>query len=492
MCKEDDAFTIQESEMMKPELLNEVRLAYRVIDSMVTDSYDNLESDIMAIFSSNYDVIYSSNASGITQKVSGACEELWGLKPSSLIGRSVFDLEREGVYQPSVTRMVLEAEQRRQTFQTTKTGRRLMVLGTPIKNKDGKTIRIINLSRDISSETGMKAEMENIRHLFNAYSQQSLGARSPNTWSNHQFIYTSNAMARVARMALKVSDVDSTVLITGESGVGKEIIASFIHANSRRSGKPFIKVNCGAIPESLLESELFGYEKGAFTGANKEGKPGMFELAHNGTLLLDEISEISKNMQVKMLRALQERTIMRIGGTKQVSVNVKIIAASNKDLEREMFEGRFRQDLFYRLNIVPIHIPALRERPEDVPSLTMFFLNRFNEQHNKNKAIDSEAIKRFQEQRWHGNIRELQNVVERLVVLTDKDLITEADLPPEFFEGNMENDITVNRIMPLKEALIRVEQQLMRMAAEKYGTTTKIAEALGVDQSTISRKLRKV
>jgi transcriptional regulator with PAS, ATPase and Fis domain len=241
-----------------------------------------------------------------------------------------------------------------------------------------------------------------------------------------------------------------------------------------------------------LESELFGYEKGAFTGANKDGKPGMFELANNGTLLLDEISEISQSMQVKLLRALQERTIMRVGGTRPVSVNVKIIAASNRDLEREMFEGRFRQDLFYRLNIVPIHIPSLRERPEDVPSLTMFFLDRFNEQHKKNKIIDSEAIKRFQEHRWHGNIRELQNIVERLVVLTDKDLITEADLPPEFFESGAESDITVNRIMPLKEALIRVEQQLVHMAAEKYGTTTKIAEALGVDQSTISRKLRKI
>ncbi|GHV28657.1 RNA polymerase subunit sigma-54 [Synergistales bacterium] len=465
-------------------------LTSRIVDSLMEEYYKNFESDIMEIFSSNYDVIYSSDASGITRNVSSACEEIWGLQPSALIGRSVFELERDGIYRPSVTRLVLQAKRRIRSFQTTKTGRRLIVVGTPIKNRDGSINKIINLSRDITSDSEIKAEMENIRHLFSEYSQTLMGGCSKGA-GRHQFIYISEAMAEVSHMALKVSDVDSTVLLTGESGVGKEVIASFIHANSGRYGKPFIKVNCGAIPESLLESELFGYENGAFTGAKKEGKPGIFELSNNGTLLLDEISEMPPNVQVKLLRVLQERVVTRVGGVKPIEVDVRIIAASNKNLEMEMLEGRFRQDLYYRLNVVPIHVPALRDRPEDIPPLAVFFLNHFNERYNKNKVIDAGIINLFQEHGWPGNIRELQNVVERLVVLADEDMITRSDLPPYLLGGEAERDITVGRIMPLKEAVNSVERQLIRMAMEKYGTIAKIAEALGVDQSTISRKLKK-
>jgi len=495
MFRDGDNFCIQSGIWDKDTLLGAMQLtipadAYQSpADPLWGGSYDDLNNDIRAIFNSNYDVIYASDGVGITQKVSAACEELWGMTAEKMIGRRVQDLEEEGVYRPSITRLVLETKQRVQCIQVTRTGRKLMVIGTPFTNKDGEIVQVINLSRDITSEQSMKVELDSIKLLLDAYKHELDELRSRNMEHN-KFIYTSQAMANVAHMALKVSDVDSTVLITGESGVGKEVLATFIHANSLRKDKQYIKINCGAIPETLLESELFGYEKGAFTGANKEGKQGLFELAHHGTLFLDEISEIPINMQVKLLRVLQEGTLIRVGGTKLIQVDVRIIAACNRDLEAEMRCGRFREDLYYRLNVVPIHVPALRERADDILPLTLFFVNRYNKQYGKNKILDSDVIQRFMEYRWPGNIRELQNIVERLVVLSDKDVITVADLPVHILANDQENGIIINRIMPLKEAVNSVERQLITLAMEKYATATKIAEILGVDQSTISRKMK--
>ena len=357
-----------------------------------------------------------------------------------------------------------------------------------MKNKSGGIMEVVNLSWDLSLEKGLIIKEKNLSSLFNIC-DMAIGSAFSARESNG-FVFVSEPMARVASIALKVSEVDSTVLITGESGVGKEVVASFIHSHSRRGEKPFIKINCAAIPEHLLESELFGYERGAFTGANREGKPGVFDLAEKGTLLLDEISEMSPNMQVKLLRVLQDGSFMRIGGLKPSRADVRIIAATNRDLELEMREGRFRQDLFYRLNVVPIHVPPLRERPDDIPFLAMFFLKRCNERYNRNKMFDVKTIMRFQEHMWLGNIRELQNIVERLVILTDGDLIA-PDASDVILSGEKNEGVTVNRIIPLKDAVSTVEHQLISMAMKKFGTTTRAAEVLGVDQSTISRKIKR-
>jgi PAS domain S-box-containing protein len=496
MFMDEENFCIQGNVWENHVLLGAIQLNFpstafqSPADSFWGGSYDNLDNDIKAIFSSSYDVIYASNGEGITQKVSSACAELWGMQAEDLIGKSVFQLEQEGVYYPSITRLVLETKQRVQCIQTTRTGRKLMVIGNPIFNQEGEILQVINLSRDITSEKNMRTELDSIKMLLDAYKHELDELRSKNL-ENNKFIYASEAMTYVARMALKVSDVDSTVLITGESGVGKEVISSFIQANSLRKDKQFIKINCSAIPETLLESELFGYEKGAFTGASKEGKLGLFELANHGTLFLDEISEIPLNMQVKLLRVLQEGVLLRLGGVKPCKVDVRIIAASNRNLEAEMAAGRFREDLYYRLNVVPIHIPPLRERREDILPLAMFFLQRYNKQYGKNKTLDTELIQRFLEYYWPGNIRELQNIVERLVVLAERETITTSDLPVYILANDKDNGVIVNRIMPLKDAVNSVEQQLIHLAMEKYGTTTRIAEVLGVDQSTISRKMRK-
>jgi transcriptional regulator with PAS, ATPase and Fis domain len=439
-------------------------------------------SAIRSALGPDCDVIYRSDERGITREVGDACEDLWGFKPRDLEGRSVFDLERDGIYKPSVTRLVLETGHVIQSLQSTRTGRRLLVVGIPVRSKSGDIAQVVNLSWNITTKASCSAP-RNGDGFLKIHEGASCGGLDG-------FVFGSAQMARVADIALKVSAVDSTVLITGESGVGKEVVASFLHSRSKRGGGPFIKINCAAIPEELLESELFGYERGAFTGANRGGKPGVFDLAEKGTLLLDEISETSKNMQAKLLRVLQDGSFMRVGGTKPVRADVRIIAAANRDLEREMREGRFRQDLFYRLNVVPIHIPPLRERPDDIPLLAMHFLKHYNARYGKNKIFDARTIMRFQEHDWRGNIRELQNAVERLTVLTEGDLIVAPD-----FLGDRQAEnagVTVGHIMPLRDAVNAVERQIIRMAMEKFGTATKAAEVLGVDQSTISRKMKKI
>jgi PAS domain S-box-containing protein len=451
---------------------------------------EGFEPEIAAMLASSYDVIYTSNAAGVTQKVSDACKTLWGMEPSDMVGRSVFELEREGIFQPSVTRMVLETGQRTHSLQMTKTGRKLIVVGTPIKDARGRILEIVNLSRDVTSENTFRAEMSALRRMLDACARDS--AAGEGHARTNRLIFVSEAMSKVADIARKVSGVDSTVLITGESGVGKEVLASFIHANSKRKKYPFLKINCGAIPASLIESELFGYERGAFTGANRDGKPGVFELAHKGVLLLDEISELPTDMQVKLLRVLQDGVVTRLGGVRPTEVDARIIAASNKDLEKEMNEGRFRRDLYYRLNVVPIHIPALRERVDDIPLLASFFLDRCNDKYAKNKVFAADVFAFLKRQRWEGNVRELQNIVERLVVLTDEEEITLAHLPQPLTPASYDAPgVTVDRIIPLKAATDSVERQLIRMAMEKFSSTVKAAEVLGVAQSTISRKLKK-
>jgi DNA-binding NtrC family response regulator len=259
-------------------------------------------------------------------------------------------------------------------------------------------------------------------------------ARPEDTATRGRFrlVGESTAIQQVYQVVEKVADTPSTVLITGESGTGKELVARALHDNSSRAGGPFIKINCAAIPKTLMESELFGYEKGAFTGA-VGSKPGRFELAHGGSLLLDEIGEIPVEMQVKLLRVLQESEFERVGGIKTIKVDVRLITATNRDLAAEITSGGFREDLYYRLNVVPIHLPPLRERREDIPQLVNHFITRFNERLKKQiGGIEPEAIERLVCHHWPGNIRELENVIERTILFCDSSMIRTCDLPGEF------------------------------------------------------------
>jgi transcriptional regulator with PAS, ATPase and Fis domain len=299
-------------------------------------------------------------------------------------------------------------------------------------------------------------------------------------------------MENILQLAAKIADVDSTVFILGESGVGKEVIARFIHKRSHRDKGPFVKINCGAIPETLLESELFGYETGAFTGAKRQGKPGLIEMANEGTLFLDEIGELPLNLQVKLLQVLQEHRLVRIGGIKPITVNIRVIAATNRDIENMVKKGEFREDLFYRLNVVPITIPPLRERRDDIIPLIYHFLEEYNRKYDKAKKISAEAKDILIKYNWPGNVRELENTVERLVVTVEEDVILPHHLPENLKEINIPlKVVNVDGIIPLKDAVEMVERQLLHKAVEQCNSTYDIAKILGVNQSTVVRKIQK-
>jgi transcriptional regulator with PAS, ATPase and Fis domain len=305
----------------------------------------------------------------------------------------------------------------------------------------------------------------------------------------------SATMQRVVEMAARIATVDSTVLIMGESGVGKEVITNKIHALSRRKNQPFIKINCGAIPENLLESELFGYAGGAFTGAKKDGKPGMFELASTGTLFLDEIGELPLGLQVKLLRVLQEKSLTRVGGVKPIPIDVRVIAATNKDLPVLVKMGAFRDDLYYRLNVFGIQIPPLRQRREDIPPLLYEMLRKVNLQYNLQKKFAPAAVERLVNYDWPGNVREMENLVERLVVLVNEPYIEPFHLPEvmqvkhETIGGETEA-VVLNRVVPYKQAIEELEALLLERALGEHGSTRKVARILEVNQSTIVRKMK--
>lgn len=452
---------------------------------------EQLEMDLKAVFDSSFDVIYVTDKEGTTLRVSRAAEELWGIKSDHLVGKSVYDLEANGVYSPSVSRLVLERTEKVQAIQTTSTGRRLMVVGTPIKDEEGKLTRVVNTSRDITKEHQMETELNDVKNLMEGYLTELEQLREKKD-SSSKIISNSKPMQHVEELVNRVAGVDSTVLITGESGVGKEIIASDIQRQSYRKDKPYIKINCGALPENLLESELFGYEKGAFTGADQNTKKGMFELANGGTLFLDEIGDMSLATQIKLLRVLQEKTFYRLGGTKPISVDVRIIAATNQNLKDQIKKGDFREDLFYRLNVIPIKIPPLRERKEDIIPLALYFQSEFNRKYMLNKSLKAEVLEVFRAYHWPGNVRELKNMVERMVIISKESNITANELPEDLTEDLNSEPIDVHRIIPLQEAHHYLDIKILTMAKETYRSTSVMADKLGVNQSTISRKLKTI
>jgi len=334
----------------------------------------------------------------------------------------------------------------------------------------------------------------------------------------YRLIGQSAAMLDVYNVIEKVADTPSTVLITGESGTGKELIARALHENSSRKSQPFIRVNCAAIPRDLIESELFGYEKGAFTGA-VTSKPGRFELAHEGTLFLDEIGEIPVNMQVKLLRALQERELERVGGIKTIEVDVRLIAATNRDLAKDIADGRFREDLYYRLNVVHLHLPPLRERTQDVPLLVEHFIVTFNGRLKKNvQGVAPEAMERLLSYPWRGNIRELENVIERCLLFCEDEKIGVGDLPPEVRRGSEPPDALQTPSSPpvsagtasagrgesdegsgaglkeaVREATVRVERELIERALRQTGgNVTHTARLLKISRKSLQTKMKEL
>ncbi|KIV76531.1 hypothetical protein SZ39_0230 [Bacillus mycoides] len=462
--------------------------------AMEIEYIKDLNKDLHAILSSIYDEILVVNHKGELIRYSETViNDFWGSNLKDLLGKNLLDLEKKGLFSPSVTRLVLEKQKKVSVVQETKSGRKILAVGNPVFNENGELHRIIIASRDITEATRLKTELHEIKKISEQYKKELDDFKNKDRFLK-KLIYCSPKMEQIINQAKKIADFSSNVLISGESGVGKEVIAQAIHQLGNRSSKPFLKLNCGAIPENLLESELFGYTKGAFTGADKNGKEGYFKRADQGILFLDEIGEMPLHLQVKLLRVLQEQEVIPIGSTTPMKINVQIIAATNKSLEKMVESGTFREDLFYRLNVIPLRVPSLRERMEDVPVLAFHFLQQLNEKYNKNYHLTPDALNLLEFYSWPGNVRELQNMIERLVVSAD-DPVIEAEFVSKFltpgYDFNKSKPV-ITRVLPLQEALHSVEEQLILLAMKQYKTTTKAAKALGISQSSVSRKYQKI
>ena len=296
-------------------------------------------------------------------------------------------------------------------------------------------------------------------------------------------------MQQVFRIAKRLSAFNSNVLITGESGVGKEEVTRYIHRNSLRAKRPFVAVNCGAIPENLLESELFGYEAGAFTGASHKGKEGRIALADKGTLFLDEIGELPLRLQSKLLQVIQEKQIVKLGGVKPVSIDFRLVAATNQDLEALVEKKRFRSDLFFRLNVLPLWIPPLRERREEIVPLCLSILGEMNAKYGTEKVFSDEVKRHLAAYSWPGNIRELRNVIERLVIVSSGGVIKADELPEHMFRHQENPESPIGKSLP--DALETLERRMILEAYKACGTTTGVAKALGISQPTAARKIAK-
>lgn len=389
----------------------------------------------------------------------------------------------------SVGLMVLQ-EKRPITVLTTisKTNKKVLITGTPFLDTDGNVTEVLTVIKDLTEVFILNGRLEEIENNKKKYLYEFKNINENQNYNG--LISNSIKMKKVTELIGYVAKTDVTILITGETGVGKEVVSRNIVENSKRYNKPYIKVNCAAIPETLLESELFGYEKGAFTGASNNEKLGLFEQANNGTILLDEIGEIPFNLQAKLLRVLQEKEIKRVGGTNTIKIDVRVIAATNQKLEEEVRKGNFREDLFYRLNVIPITIPPLRERKEDISYLANNFLEKFNKLYNKNKELDIEAIEILESYSWPGNVRELENAIERLLVIGDNKYITKNNIISILGKEKFEDINEVKIKSTLKEIVDDFEKDIIEKTLKECGNTYKAAEVLGITQSTVVRKAK--
>ena len=447
-----------------------------------------------AVIESSFDGIVIVDGDGILLRVNKSYENIVGIDARQYIGQNMYDLQESGVVSQSVSLLVIEKKKPVTLYQQIVSGKEILVTGSPIMDKQGKVSLVITNARDISELNNLKAQVEKSKSLNERYYAELKELRSKQL-DLGQIVAHSDAMRKTIELAVKVSHFKSSVLITGESGTGKEVVSKLIHSLSHCRNGPFVQINCGAIPENLLESELFGYEKGAFTGAKPGGKVGLLEMANEGTVLLDEISELPLNLQVKLLRAIQEQEVYRVGGTIPIKLNVRIIATTNKDLTEMLREEAFREDLFYRLNVVPIHISPLREREDDIIPLSVFFLNKINSKYHTGKRFAPEITRIFKRYAWPGNVREMENLIEQLVVLSEDDIITSAYLPEKLMISRKEPEescyVSIDRLMPLKEFKIKTEKVLIEKAVEKQQSIRKAAKELGVEHSTLLRKIKK-
>ncbi len=448
-----------------------------------------IENNFYKFLGSIYDDFTIINKEGIIEKVWPNFEAVYGIPPEEAIGSTIYEMEQKKIFNPCISARVMKSLQPETMLQVTQNNKYLMCTSIPIFNDDNELDKIISYTRDVEKYELLQEEHQKLQDTMTSYLVQ-LEQLKQEYQKNSKIIGVSQKIKKLVHTAAKVAKFDATVFINGESGVGKNVLADFIHSSSKRADAPFISINCGAIPEHLLESELFGYEKGAFTGAGQTGKAGLIELADHGTLFLDEICDLPLHMQVKLLKVIQEKKVIRVGGVSEKNIDFRLIAATNKDAKKMVELGTFREDLYYRLNVLSLTVPPLRERKEDIFPLINHFSKKFNEQYEINHVFTNSAVNYMEAYCWPGNIRELENVVERMILTAEDYSITEEQLPYYIYSNEQPYDVsTKNRT--LKQILEDVEKEVLLDSYERHGTTTKVAKELGVSQPTVSVKLNK-
>ncbi|MEW5920712.1 MAG: sigma 54-interacting transcriptional regulator [Bacillota bacterium] len=455
----------------------------------------DLNTELEAIIESSFDGIGIIDADGTLLRVNKAYRQISGLTlEDSGVGQNIRELEKKRHVYPAVGLMVFQEKKPVTIKQKIKTGKEVLITGNPVFDENGNVLKVICNIRDMTELNNLKAQAEDYRSFKERFCSELQDLRARQLAHDH-IVAQSPEMHKVLELAQRVALVDSNVLITGETGVGKEIIAKIIHKTSFRTDGPFIKINCGAIPENLLESELFGYMDGAFTGARRGGKVGIFEYCNKGSVLLDEIGEMPLGLQVKLLRVIQEQEIFRIGDASPRKIDVRIIASTNKDLKKLVEAQQFRADLFYRLNVVSIEVPPLRERREDIMPLAIYFLEKFNSRYQKNRRLEPEAYHVLESYTWPGNVRELENLIERLVVVVREDVVSFREVTKLMEKEDVATGekllLRINDLLPLQEAREMLEKKLLRRALQQCGSTRKVARALGVTHPTILNKMHK-
>ena len=444
------------------------------------------------ILNESSESIWVFDGEGVIISLNRAAEKSIGCKTSEMIGQTYKTLLDQGHIDESVTQRVLKEKRQISMMQhLIKMQRDMLITGTPVFNDNGQISMVIVNERDLTQLNHLKTELENQRHINRRF-QDELTKLNLMELKKQKIIAVSREMRKILSTALKLSEMDiSNILILGESGTGKGLLAKFIHNNGVRKEKPFVQINCAALPENLLEAELFGYEKGAFTGANEKGKIGLFEMARGGTLFLDEIGELSMTVQAKLLKSLEDKEVMHLGGLKPIKINCNIIAATNLDLEKAVKNSSFRHDLYYRLNVFTLNIAPLRKRPEDIMALSRFFLEKYNREFDMSCTFEQLELDKLPRHGFPGNVRELQNIIKKAVVMGEAGAINglmtteKQQKNKERFPGESSQDKS------LTERVMAVERQMLLQALESCGSTRALASFLKISQTSVVRKLKK-
>lgn len=456
-----------------------------------------LEIELTKIIETSNNNITVTDQDGIILRSNPNHWSIYGIEPNQYIGKSVYQLQEEGILSPSIHAMVLKDKLPVQILQKTKTGRSVMATAFPVFNYEGEVIRAISYSQDQTEILNLQEQYKDLEKKLVSYQTEVEELRGKDS-DYHGILYRSPSIEQIVGTIYRVSKTDASVLLLGPSGVGKSTFARMLHAQSHRKNEPFIEVDCSTIPETLFESEMFGYDSGSFTGANKQGKQGLIEQAEQGTLFLDEIGELPLAVQAKLLRVLQEKKVMRVGGKKERKVDFRLITATNKNIEEMVEKGEFRLDLFYRINIIPLQIPALCERKEDIPILIQHYVQSINEKYQMAKKFHANTYDVLTQYSWPGNIRELENVLERVILTAAEETINPEHLPINFRKielPSLNSSPLATENVGIKEddwktTIEKTEKALLNRASATCKTTYEMAGLLGISQPSVVRKLK--